>query len=42
LKQVLDYNATGGRNEKTVNILKQEYQNKLKENPKYRWRDTFK
>ena len=37
LKQVLDYNATGDRNEKTVNILKQEYQNKLNENPKYNY-----
>ncbi len=35
LKQVTDYDAIGDRNNKTVNELKQDYQNKLKDNPKY-------
>ena len=35
LKQVVDYNVIGDRNSKTVNELKQEYQNKLEENPNY-------
>lgn len=37
LKQVLDYNVISDRNQKTVNDLKQEYQNKLKENPSYNY-----
>lgn len=37
LKQVIDYNTIGNRNNKTINELKHEYQNKLKENPKYNY-----
>ena len=37
LKQVLDYNVIGDRNQKTINDLKQEYQSKLKENPNYNY-----
>lgn len=35
LKQVLDNDVIGDRNKKTVNELKIEYQNRLKENPSY-------
>lgn len=35
LKQVLDFDVIGDRNDKTVNMLKEEYKNKLQENPNY-------
>lgn len=37
LKQVLNFDVVGDRNKKTVNELKQEYQNKIKEDPKYNY-----
>lgn len=35
LKQVLNYDVVGDRNDKTVNEQKKEYQNKIQENPDY-------
>ena len=37
IKQVLDYDIVGDRNDKTVNELKQNYQNKVLENPNYNY-----
>lgn len=37
LKQVLDYDTIGNRNNKTVNELKVEYQDKLNNNPNYNY-----
>lgn len=39
LKQVVDHDAVGDRNNETVNVLKQEYQTKIRENPNYNFDD---
>lgn len=41
LKQVLNYDVVGDRNDKTVNEQKQEYQNKIQENPDYSFDDEM-
>ena len=41
LKQVLDYNVVGDRNKKTVKELKEEYQQKIIENPDYFYDDEL-